>query len=146
MKLKKHGKVLVTVKSQDKRKVLPEIRQLASLGYEIYATGGTHKALIANGIESTRVNKVHEGRPHIVDMIKNRELDLVLNTPSGRQQRIDDSQIRAEAVSGHIPVITTVSGISAVVSALSALHRGELDVTSIQEHHKLVQRPALAKR
>jgi carbamoyl-phosphate synthase large subunit len=136
MKLKKSGRVLITVKSSDKRAILPEARQLASLGYELFATDGTYRALMMNGVPVKRVNKVHEGRPHIVDMIKNRELDLVLNTPSGRQTRADDGEIRSAAVQAHVPVITTLAGISAVVSALSAMARGDFGVRTIQEHHQ----------
>jgi carbamoyl-phosphate synthase large subunit len=92
------------------------------------------------------VNKVHEGRPHIVDKIKNREIDLVLNTPLGKQQRADDSQIRASAVQLGIPCITTRAGISAVVSALSALHVGDYAVQNVQSHHKRLARAKSAAR
>jgi carbamoyl-phosphate synthase large subunit len=91
------------------------------------------------------VNKVHEGRPHIVDMIKNREIDLVLNTPYGKQQRVDDSAIRAAAVASGIGCITTRAGISAVVSALEAMHRGDYDVRSIQEHQATLRPKPAAK-
>ncbi len=144
MKLPRRGRVLLTVKSSDKRAIVGEARQLAALGYELVATEGTWRALLSNGIKVARVNKVHEGRPHIVDMIKNREIDMVLNTPAGRQQREDDSTIRAAAISAGIPVITTVAGISAVVSALGAMHRGDLVVRSLQELHQTVKRPVLA--
>jgi carbamoyl-phosphate synthase large subunit len=70
------------------------------------------------------VNKVGEGRPHIVDLIKNRDIALILNTPYGKRERKDDSSIRAAAVQAHVPCITTLAGIQAVVSALTALHRG----------------------
>jgi carbamoyl-phosphate synthase large subunit len=140
MKLPKRGRVLITVKAADKRAVVPEARQLV-------ATEGTYRALRSNGIAVERVNKVHEGRPHIVDLIKNREIDLVLNTPAGRQQREDDSAIRAAAISAGIPVITTVAGISAVVSALGAMHRSEFAVQSVQElHAHLPKRTLVAGR
>jgi carbamoyl-phosphate synthase large subunit len=84
---------------------------------------------------------VHEGRPHIVDRIKNREIDLVLNTPLGKQQRVDDSKIRASAVQLGIPCITTLHGIRAVVSALSAMHKGEYEVKSLQAYHAQIERP-----
>ncbi len=135
MKLKRSGRVLLTVKPSDKRAILPEARQLAALGYELFATEGTWRALQIGGVPVKRANKVREGRPHIVDMLKNHELDMVLNTPSGNRQRRDDSAIRAVAVQNGVPVITTMAGISAIVSALSALHRGEWNVTSIQAHH-----------
>ncbi len=144
MALKKSGKVLITVKSADKRAVLPEARQLAALGYELFATDGTYRALVASGIPATRMNKVHEGRPHIVDGIVNRELDMVLNTPSGHRERKDDSKIRAASIQAGIPVITTAAGISAVVMALDALHRGVLTVKSVQEHHATLPEPQRA--
>jgi carbamoyl-phosphate synthase large subunit len=135
LKLPKSGRVCLSVKNNDKRAIVAEARTLAQLGYTLCATDGTWRALKSNGVKCERVNKVHEGRPHIVDMIKNREIDLILNTPYGKQQRVDDSSIRAAAVTAGISCITTRAGISAVVSALSALHRGDYQVRSIQEHH-----------
>jgi carbamoyl-phosphate synthase large subunit len=135
MKLPKHGRVLITVKSSDKRHMVTEARVLESMGYELIATEGTWRAITSNGIPCTRVNKVDEGRPHIVDLIKNREIALVLNTPQGKKQRQDDTQIRASATLAAVPCITTLAGIRAVVSALGALHRGEVTVKSLQEHH-----------
>jgi carbamoyl-phosphate synthase large subunit len=145
MKLPKHGRVLISVKSSDKRSIVSEARQLASLGYELLATEGTWRALQANGIDVRRVNKVHEGRPHIVDMLKNGEIDLVMNTPYGKQERVDDSSIRATALLMRIPCITTMPGISAVVSALSAIHRHEVTVKSLQDHHAALRRPASSR-
>ena len=113
-----------------------EARQLESLGYEIIATEGTYRALNSNGVQVTRVNKVTEGRPHIVDLVKNREIDLILNTPYGKKERRDDSAIRAAAVNAGITCVTTLAGIRAVVSALAALHRGGYEVKSLQEHHR----------
>ena len=135
MKLPKKGRVLITVKAADKRAIITEARLLASLGYELLATEGTYRALSASGIPVTRVNKVHEGRPHIVDLIKNREIDLILNTPVGKQERKDDSSIRAAAVQTGVTCITTLAGIRAVVSALEAMHRDDYTVKSVQEHH-----------
>ncbi len=140
LKLPKTGKVFLSVKNSDKRAIVPEARTLVQLGYELLATEGTYRVLKANGIAVARVNKVNEGRPHIVDMIKNREIALILNTPLGKQQRVDDSMIRAAAVTAGLPCITTRAGISAVVSALTAMHRAEYAVKSIQEHHKTLPR------
>jgi carbamoyl-phosphate synthase large subunit len=133
MNLPKSGRVLLTVKSEHKRSIIAEAQLLRHMGYELVATEGTWRALKANGIECERVNKVQEGRPHIVDLIKNREIDLVLNTPYGKQQRRDDSQIRAAAIHAQIPCATTRAGISAVISALSALHTGTYEVRCLQE-------------
>ena len=135
MKLPRTGTVLMTVKHTDKRAIISEGRNLISLGYNIIGTEGTWKVLRANGVPCEHINKVHEGRPHIVDAIKNREIDLIFNTPYGKQQRFDDSYIRSTAVSAGIPCVTTLAGIRAVVSALTALHHGAQSVTSLQEHH-----------
>ena len=143
MKLPRHGKVLLTVKSTDKRGIIGEARLLHSLGYELLATEGTWRAIKAHGVPVTRVNKVHEGRPHIVDLIKNREIQLVLNTPYGKKERRDDSSIRAAAVNASVPCVTTLPGISAVVSALSALHRGDSTVKSLQAYHEEIAAPAV---
>ncbi len=143
MKLPRHGKVLITVKSSDKRHIVTEARLLQSMGYELVATEGTWRAITANGMECERVNKVDEGRPHIVDLIKNREIALVLNTPYGVKQRRDDAQIRGSANAAAIPCITTLAGIRAIVSALGALQRGEFSVKSIQEHHAHVNAEAV---
>ena len=135
-KLPKHGRIFISVRNPHKRGIIPEARTLAALGYELLATDGTFKALSTAGIPVLRVNKVHEGRPHVVDMIKNREIDLVLNTPYGKQQRVDDSNIRAASVIHGIPCITTLAGISALVSALSAIHEADYEVRSLQELHQ----------
>jgi carbamoyl-phosphate synthase large subunit len=140
MKLPRRGRVLMTVKSRDKRHIVAEARLLQGLGYELVATEGTFRALRSNGLAVQRVNKVHEGRPHIVDMIKNREITLVLNTPYGKTERKDDSSIRAAAVQAGVPCITTLAGIRAIVSALEALHRGEFEVRNLQEYHALAGR------
>ena len=137
LKLPERGRILITVKHSDKRHIVAEARTLAAMGYELLATEGTWRALSTGGVEVTRVNKVHESRPHIVDLIKNREIDLILNTPYGKQQRVDDSNIRSAAVSAGIPCITTLAGIRAVVSALTALRRGPYEVRSVQEYHAL---------
>ena len=136
MKLPKHGKVLITVKPSDKRHIVTEARLLQSMGYELVATEGTWKRdSRRTAFACERVNKVDEGRPHIVDLIKNREIALVLNTPHGMKERMDDTQIRASATDASIACVTTLAGIRAVVSALGALQRGEFNVCSLKEYH-----------
>ena len=135
MRLPKRGRILLTVKNADKRAIVAEGRTLAALGYELLATGGTYSALHSNGVPVERVNKVGEGRPHIIDLVKNREIDFILNTPFGKQQRRDDESIRSASVSAGIPCLTTLAGIRAAVSALAALHRGPMSVRSLQEYH-----------
>ena len=140
MRLPHTGTILLTFKQADKRGVVAEARMLVALGYDLKATDGTWRTLRANGIQCERINKVHEGRPHIVDAIKNHEIDLVLNTPFGKQQRHDDSYIRSSAVNAGIPCITTLAGTRAVVSALTAMHHSGIEVRSLQEHHALHSR------
>ena len=145
MKLPRKGRILLTVKNTDKRAIVSEARNLISLGYEILATKGTYDTLRAQGVPCERINKIQEGRPHIVDALKNNEIDMIFNTPVGKQQRYDDSYIRSTAIQSGIPCITTLSGIRAVVSALAALCRGSLTVRSLQEVHggaKNAQAPA----
>jgi carbamoyl-phosphate synthase large subunit len=133
MRLPLRGRVLITVKHSDKRAIVSEARTLSQFGYEVVATGGTWRALRAAGLPVERINKLHEGRPHIVDAIKNGEIDMVFNTPSGKESRHDDTYIRSTAISQGIPCVTTISGIQAVVSALAALHKGPITVRSLQE-------------
>ncbi|MFT4543191.1 MAG: carbamoyl-phosphate synthase large subunit [Planctomycetota bacterium] len=138
LNLPKRGTILLTVKHADKRAIIAEARMLDSLGYKLYATEGTWRAITTSGVPCERVNKVHEGRPHVVDMIKNRELDLILNTPLGKLERVDDAGIRSEAINAGLPCITTLAGIRAVVSALTALNREPQSVNSLQDIHKLL--------
>jgi len=135
MKFPLRGRVLLTVKHTDKRAITSEAKSLHRLGYELVATEGTWRALRAAGVPCERINKVHEGRPHIVDALKNKEIHVVLNTPFGQQQRHDDSYIRSTAISQGVPCVTTLAGIRAVVAALEAMHRGPYTVRTIQELH-----------
>ena len=139
IKLPKAGRVFISVRNPHKRGIISEARTLASLGYELIATDGTYRTLKTAGIAVERVNKVHEGRPHVVDMIKNRDVEMILNTPYGKQQRVDDSSIRSAAVMAGIPCITTMAGISAVVSALTAIHAADFDVQPLQDYHGSVR-------
>jgi carbamoyl-phosphate synthase large subunit len=134
VKLPRRGKVFLSVKDSDKRRCLPIGRKLSELGFELIATAGTFQVLRRNGIPATLVNKVHEGRPHIVDLLKNREVDLVINTPLGRQQRTDDGMIRSSAVAYGIPCVQTIDAASAIVEAIEALRRSELEVAPLQAY------------
>ncbi|MFT7074243.1 MAG: carbamoyl-phosphate synthase large subunit [Planctomycetota bacterium] len=144
MRLPLRGHILVTVKEADKRSIVSEARTLSALGYQILATGGTWRTIRAAGVPVERINKLHEGRPHIVDALKNGEIDMVFNTPSGKATRHDDTYIRSTAIAQGLPCVTTLAGIRAVVSALEALHRGDLTVRSLQEING-VARPAAVR-
>jgi carbamoyl-phosphate synthase large subunit len=130
--LPQSGKVFVSVKDEDKRVVLGLADRLAALGFEIVATSGTFKALHNLGIPVTKVNKIHEGRPHIVDLIKNREIELIINTPSGKIQRSDDRLIRRAAISYKVPCITNLAGAAAAIQAIVILKRDALRTVRLQ--------------
>ncbi len=131
----KSGTVFISVKESDKALITPAIRELVSLGFSIIATRGTAKYLSEQGIEVSIVNKVREGRPHIVDMLKDGKISLVINTTEGGQSVADSFSIRRTALLGKIPYYTTIAGAKAIASAISAINTGGgLDVRSIQSY------------
>lgn len=134
--LPRDGKVFVSVRDEDKRLILPLVDRLAGLGYEIVATAGTARALENAGINVQKVFKIHEGRPHVLDLIVNRECRLIINTPSGRRERSDDRLIRSSAASHRIPCITTLAAASATIQGLENWMKQPLQVTPVQEHHE----------
>ena len=134
-KLPVAGKVFLTVKDADKRNVVMVARQLADMGFELVATGGTHKVLKRHGIPVERINKVHEGRPHVVDLIKSREVSLIINTPHGKVTRHDDGMIRSDAYQVGIPCLTTMSAAMAAVEGIQALKASGAEVASVQSYY-----------
>jgi carbamoyl-phosphate synthase large subunit len=133
-KLPLSGTVFVSVKDADKEKVVAPIRQLAAMGFRIIATRGTKRHLDAHGIDSERVNKVLEGRPHIVDAITNGEVDIVFNTTEGAKALADSFSIRRSALLYHVPYYTTLAGALAVTEAIKALRAGGLKVAPLQSY------------
>jgi len=129
------GNVFVSVKSKDKRNVIFIAKKLSDLGFRIYATRGTGKVLANSGMEVKFVHKVSEGRPHIVDMIKNGEISFIINTSSGRNPKLDEISIRANAVQFRIPYTTTLSGAQAVVNAIESSKTGILQVRALQDYY-----------
>jgi carbamoyl-phosphate synthase large subunit len=129
------GKVFISVMNKDKRSIVFLAKKLADLGFEIVATKGTAKVLVNNGILVQTVFKVGEGRPDIVDQIKNGQIHLVINTPSGKKPKSDEVAIRSQSTAHNIPCVTTLSGAEAVVNAIESLKRG-MAVKSIQEYHQ----------
>jgi carbamoyl-phosphate synthase large subunit len=129
------GTIYLSMREADKGAILPIARKLKSLGFKLMATGGTHKALAAAGIESERVNKIAEGRPNIIDRIKNRDVQLLINTPTTKGPRTDEGQIRAAAVLHKIPIITTITAAHAATDAIEATQKGDWGVTALQEYH-----------
>jgi carbamoyl-phosphate synthase large subunit len=129
------GSVFITVTDTDK----PAATQLAArfhdLGFEVIATGGTAQSISSMGIPVTRINKLGEGSPHVVDLIRERRCALVINTPTGSGARADGHAIRTAAVRHGTPCITTMTGASAAVRAITALRESDADVRSLQEIH-----------
>ena len=133
--LPKEGTVLITVSDQDRPAVLEVASQFDKLGFRIKATKGTHKFLAGHGIKTEPISKMHEGRPNIVDGIKNNEIQLVINTPSGKLSKHDDSYIRKAAIKYKIPYITTLSAALAAAKGIAANRRGHGSVKSLQSYH-----------
>ena len=130
------GNVFISVNDKDKNLIVPVAKELFELGLGVYSTSGTAKILKQNGINVTEVKKVYEGRPNIVDCIKNKEIQLIINTPIGREAREDDRYIRQAAIQYSIPVVTTVRGANATAHAIRALKSGIVDVKPLQEYYK----------
>lgn len=129
------GTVLITVSDNDKQAVLPVARRFLELGFKIKATRGTHRFLMENGIEAERIDKMHEGRPNIVDAIKNGEIQLVINSPGGKQSKYDDSYIRKAAIKYKVPYITTVAAAAAAGRGIEAFKKRKSTVKSLQSYH-----------
>ncbi len=129
------GTVLLTVNKNDRQGALEVARGLGRLGFKILATEGIHRFLNEHSVQSEPVLKVYQGRPHIVDRIKNNEIQLIINTPSGKLSEYDDSYIRKAAIKYKIPYITTVAGAMAALKGLEAKKSEDLGVTPLQEYH-----------
>ncbi|HVZ05359.1 carbamoyl-phosphate synthase large subunit [Hyphomicrobium sp.] len=131
-KLPSEGTVFVSVKESDKARVVSPVKELAAMGFKIVATRGTKRFLEANGIQCEGINKVLEGRPHIVDAIKNGDIQLVFNTTEGSKALSDSKDIRRTALLHHIPYYTTLAGAVAVTRAIRALNSDTLQVAPLQ--------------
>jgi carbamoyl-phosphate synthase large subunit len=132
------GTVLITVADSDKRKVMEVGREFKELGFRVLATEGTHGFLTDNGIESEPILKMHEGRPHIVDAVRNGAIQLIINTPSGKLSQHDDSYIRKAAIKYGVPYITTTAAAAAAVKGIAAQRAGRDPVKSLQDYHTAI--------
>ena len=128
------GKAFISVRDPDKARVLPVAQDLVRRGYALVATGGTAAHLREHGIECERINKVIEGRPHIVDLIKNGEIVYIVNTTEGKQAIADSFSIRREALQQRVTYSTTIAGAKALLNSLD--HRGKGEVNALQELHR----------
>src|SRR5262245_59286422 len=134
-RLPEKGCVFISVNNSDKQSVLPVARDLAQLGFTLAATRGTAAFLRAHGLEVDVMYKVNEGRPNVADHLVNRSIDMVINTPLGRESFFDDRAVRRAATMAQVPCITTLTGASAAVSAIGALRRHALTVRSLQDYY-----------
>jgi len=133
------GTVLITVAEYDRPAAGDVARQFAKLGFKIAATAGTHAYLSSLGIPSVSILKEHEGRPNITDAIKNKEIQLVINTPAGKLSKSDDSYIRKAAIKYKVPYITTLAAAMAAAKGIAAYREGKADVMSLQKYHALIK-------
>jgi carbamoyl-phosphate synthase large subunit len=129
------GTALITVSTKDRPAVTDVAKQFAELGFKIRATQGTHQFLASRGIKSDLILKMHEGRPNIVDAIKNGEIQLVINTPSGKLSQYDDSYIRKAAIQYKVPYITTLAAATAAAKGIAAYRQGKSGVKALQSYH-----------
>ncbi|NJN32331.1 MAG: carbamoyl-phosphate synthase large subunit [Synechococcales cyanobacterium RM1_1_8] len=129
------GTVFVSMSDRDKPAIVPVIQELIALGFKVVATNGTRRSLLDHGLEVELILKVHEGRPHVIDAIKNGAIQLIINTPSGQVAQEDDRIIRRAAISYKVTTITTVAGARAAAAAMQALQQRPLEVKALQDYH-----------
>jgi carbamoyl-phosphate synthase large subunit len=136
--LPESGRIFVSVTDRHKERVVEVARQLKELGFVIISTSGTAKRLQEAGIEVESVKKIIEGHPNLIDHMKNEDIDLIINTPSGKGARTDEGSIRAAAVQHGVPCITTIQAAEAAVQAMTALRSEQMEVESLQERFSMV--------
>jgi carbamoyl-phosphate synthase large subunit len=129
------GTFFLSVNDHDKGGLLPHARAFHELGFRLLATRGTAEFLRAQGVPAETIYKVNEGRPNVVDLIKSRKIDIVFNTPLGRESFYDDGAIRKSATLHGVLVVTTLTATAAMVRAIRALKERSLDILSLQEIH-----------
>ena len=129
------GNLFISVKDADKPEAVKLAGQFVELGFQLYATSGTYHALFTAGVPVKKLFKLTEGRPHVLDMIKNGEIAFIINTPSGKSPRRDEVIIRGAAVSHRIPIMTTLSAAAASVGGIRSVQAKGLSVKPLQEYH-----------
>jgi carbamoyl-phosphate synthase large subunit len=134
--LPKGGRVFVSVKDADKEAIIPVAREFLKLGFEIVSTSGTAEALTKAKIKVTKVFKIHEGRPNVLDRIKNGDINFIINTPSGKIPREDEVAIRNASLAQKIPIMTTIRAAQASAHGIRSLQRSSLHVKTLQEYHQ----------
>ncbi len=137
--LPESGNVFLSVKDADKPRVVELAKGLHELGFAIYSTGGTAKYLADNGIEVKRLFKLNEGRPNVVDMLKNGEISMIINTPSGMIPLQDENKIRSVAVAHNVCIMTTITGALAALNGIRTMAQKPVQVRSLQSYYKNVE-------
>jgi carbamoyl-phosphate synthase large subunit len=127
------GKVFISVKDYDKEEIVDIGKGFTDLGFEILSTPGTARKLMSHGIKVTELMKLDEGRPNLMDFIKNNDVDLLINTPSGPKPGKDEKKIRSEAISRNLPVVSTISAAEATVNAIRILNKQHIEVRPLQD-------------
>ncbi len=131
--------MLISVHRQDKPESVEVARILADNGFKILATGTTFELIKENGIEAEKVNKLYEGRPNILDLITNEQIQLIVNTPVGKDSVHDDSYLRKAAIKARIPYMTTMAAAHASASGIKAVKKnGSTPIHSLQEWHRMI--------
>ncbi len=138
--LPRQGRVFISVRDSDKKAIVPVARELAALGFELCATDGTARLLTGAGLKVATLFKLSEGRPNCLDLIKNGELQLIINTPAGKSPRADEVKIRTAAVANKISIMTTLAGAKAAVLGIRALRERGLSVAPLQEYHAALRK------
>jgi carbamoyl-phosphate synthase large subunit len=132
--------VLITVADADKKNIINVAKEFAKLGFKIKSTDGTHRQLGQNGVKSDMLLKMHEGRPNVMDCIKNGEVQLIVNTPAGKMSKYDDSYIRKAAIKYKIPYMTTTAAAAAAAKGIAAFNRaGSATVKALQQYHAAIR-------
>jgi carbamoyl-phosphate synthase large subunit len=137
--LPSEGAVLITIADKDKEAALEVVKEFKKMGFKIITTDGTHRFLTEKGIKTQHILKMHEGRPNIVDAIKNAEINLVVNTPAGKLSKEDDSYIRKNAIKYNVAYITTIAAAAAAVKGIAARRTGPAKVRSLQSYHSSIK-------
>ncbi|WP_370538810.1 carbamoyl-phosphate synthase large subunit [Synechococcus elongatus] len=135
-RLPRQGTVFISVSDRDKAAIGPIAREFLTLGFRVVATGGTQKVLAEQRLSVEPILKVHEGRPHVLDALKNDQIQLIINTPAGARAKVDDQIIRRAALDYKVPTVTTIAGAKATVEAIRALLEQPLQVKSLQEYQQ----------
>ncbi|MBN1864273.1 MAG: carbamoyl phosphate synthase large subunit, partial [Victivallales bacterium] len=138
-KLPTNGTVLFSIAGADKSEALGLARKLRVLGFDLLATSGTQEFFQEHGVPAKTVCKMHEGRPNITDAIENKQVQLIVNTPIGKMGTHDDSYIRKAAIKNRTPYVTTIAAAKATVMGIEEMSKGEPQVLSLQEYHKLLK-------